>query len=276
MNEAWTSLIIPIAMAVTTHRGLADPSFASRLGFDPILVRHPGQWYRYFTSVLVHTSWWSYAANALMIYWFGAPLESQFGPGGFLAIFLFSLGLGNWLQARLGPGRMIASVGSTAGTSGLMFCCLLVLYPHIRPFGLPGWLFTAVYLIIAYNRPQIGSVCLAILSTADLFGAAVGMAVGLALHPTIALTHPVHSTFMVAITTAFLWYQWRNPLHLPFRQVVRLPRFGGPPLRGPPEAEMATEEEVDRLLDKISKEGLQSLSPQERTFLERASKKRRG
>ena len=101
------------------------------------------------------------------------------------------------------------------------------------------------------------------------------LAAGLAIHPRVAVEHPFYTPYLIAVTTGFLFYHWRNPLNLPFNQVFRLPRWRGPAPKGPPAVELATEEEVDRLLDKISTQGLQSLSARERSFLEKASKQRR-
>jgi membrane associated rhomboid family serine protease len=275
MQEAWTSLAIALAMAFTTHRGLRDPAFAARLGYDPVLVAQSGQWTRYFTCAFVHPSWWSYAANALMLFWFGGLIEHALGPGPLLAVYGISLGAGNWLHQRLGGGHLATFVGSGAGTSGVFFCSLL-LFPGLRVFGLPTWLFAALYFLLALNRPQIGGVSLFAIRIADLFGAAMGLMAGLAIQPGVVVAHPVHAVYLIALTTAFLWYQRRNPLNLPFREVVTLPRrrVPGAPRR-PAGAETASPEEVDRLLDKISQEGLQSLTARERATLERASRERR-
>jgi membrane associated rhomboid family serine protease len=262
-------------MAIPTRMGLRDPSFASKWGMDAVLVRMPGQWYRYFSCAFVHPDWWSYAINALMLYWFGSMLETNFHPGVFLAIYGISLGLGNWLQARIGSGIGTSFLGSTAGTSGLFFACLL-LFPGMRILGLPTWLFAMLYFIIALNKPCIGGVCLMTLRIADLFGSAAGLAAGLALNPTIAITHPLHTPYLIALTSAFIWYQLRNPHNLPLEQVFRMPTRAARAKRTVPEESMPSDEEVDRLLDKISKEGLQSLSEKERSFLEKASKQRRG
>jgi membrane associated rhomboid family serine protease len=275
-SEGWFSIALTIGMAFTTRQGLVNPDFKARMGFDPVLVRNPSQWYRYITCAFVHHSWWSYAANALILLWSGRGLEQNgIAAGGVvLAVYFLSLWWGTWMHSRIGRGHLLTVVGSGAGTSGV-FLMQMLAAPQIEPLNIPTWLFATVFFIIAVQRPGgMGGLALLTLGACDLFGSACGAALSLALTWPQVSMHPINAGYLAFLLALSITWYLRNPLNLPVEDTFRLSRWRRSAPRPPPAT--IPNEEVDRLLDKIAAEGLQSLSTKERKYLEQASRDRRG
>jgi len=160
--------------------------------------------------------------------------------------------------------------------SGIIFAYLL-LFPgagiqvyFVMP--IPGWLYAIGFIVgsfIAMKRAKdnIGH-------DAHLGGAIVGLLVAAALHPQAARYN--WTIFLLVLVPAILLlvYLWVNPLLLP------LPPFFGRPFevkqrRSELPAYRQESMRVDALLEKIASNGVDSLTDEERAFLQRVSSKYR-
>ena len=237
-------------------------------------LRHGFAW-QLVTFQFMHGSLLHLLLNCLVIYMFGREVEVALGKRSFLALYFFSGVVGGLLQVGGGlllPGHLGgAVVGASAGAFGLV-AAFAVLYPE-RP------LTTLLFFIIPVTmRAKYLLVFSALLA---LFGIAFpGGHIAHAAHLGGMLT----GIFFVRQVTRWQW-QWprvgksfrRQPTP---RRLVNM-HAGKSALWGRPQPgadeDVPTEEflskEVDPILDKISAQGIQSLTERERKILEAARKK---
>jgi membrane associated rhomboid family serine protease len=232
----------------------------------------PWEWYRLLTAGFVH-DWRAVnhiLFNMLGLYFFGTRLEDRYGPREFLRFYLTAIVLGFlwWAAAQSVWAGELARNSLCYGASGavtavtLLFC---LLYPRATVlanliFPMPAWLLGA--LLIVTNL--IGS------TQSDVGGTQVAYNVHLA---------------GAAFACAYWYFGWHLGRWMQFGWLDRfLTQCRGwlgrrmqlrvhTPASEEDEEEM--EAEADRLLEKVAQQGLGSLTPQERQFLENYSRRMR-
>lgn len=214
-------------------------------------VRHGFLW-QPFTYMFIHGGIWHLAFNMFTLYFLGPETERAMGSKHFLAMYLISgllAGLGwLWLSAySYGP----PCVGASGAIYGVL-AAFATLYPRrqltilvffIIPVTLQAWQLVAGLAVIEFLLA--GDQSSSIAHTAHLAGAFAGFLY-------------IDQLFENA-TLRRLWARLRDYL----AQRPHTPRAAPPP---PDPAE------VDRILDKISAQGIQSLTKEERQTLHRASR----
>jgi len=240
---------------------------APLLAFDPMhVLSRP---WTVLTYMFLHTGVLHLAFNLLALYIFGPPVEERLGSRAFIGFYLTS-GLGGALLSY--ALVMVAQSAPILGASAAIFGVMLAFawyWPDepIYVFPLPEPV-QAKWLVIFFV----------------LLSLTITLIPG--LDPGVA-----HVAHLGGFATAFLWLRldaWRlsraerRLRGAPERGVLVHPaalsaRRGGeaqkPGTRGrPPERSHA---EIDRVLDKISANGLASLTPAEKRFLAEMSKKMR-
>ncbi len=250
-----------------------SPGFVKAFGFTPLLaLQRP---WTFLTYMFLHAGPLHLAFNLLALFIFGAPVEERLGSRSFVG-FYFLCGLGgaalSFLLMMLVPmARPI--VGASGAIYGLMLAFAWY-WPDapifVFPFPVPipaKWLVTfavAISLLLALP-PFNGSDGVAHL--AHLGGAAA------------ALLYLKGQDWRVARAERHL-----RRVSEPNVLVTPMPRAargsapgrgggGGPKPRPGPDARAHAE--IDRVLDKISASGLDSLTPAERKFLTEMSRRMR-
>ena len=219
-------------------------------------LRH-GQLWQFFTYQFLHTGLWHLAFNCLAIYFFGRPVEQALGPRRFLALYLASGILGGVLQMLFALAVPVyfggAVVGASAGASGL-----------VAAFAVLHW--RERFTLLIYFIPVT-------LQGRTLLWLSAGLAVIGILTPHSPIANAAH---LGGILTGFfyvrLWAQGRLP-QWKFSSEGRPPRLQTLPPADDLSAEEFLKREVDPILDKISAQGIQSLTARERETLERARAK---
>jgi hypothetical protein len=110
---------------------------------------------------------------------------------------------------------------------------------------------------------------------AHLGGAIVGLLTATALHPDLVLLQPVMFTVVLAISGGMLLWIVLDPLQLiQFRRKRADEFIGDERERRYYENRMRRQkiEEIDRLLDRVNENGIQSLTPAERERLDHLSR----
>jgi len=237
------------------------------LAADPATLTHPWLWWQFLTAGFTHApanigpGIWHIIGNMLVLFMLGRAVESRYGSREFLWIYLATLVFANvaWcivtmLTAGLnGPGIYGAS-GAIAGIVVLFafnFPDTTLLVFFVLP--MPAWLVGV--LVVAY----------------DIYGAMKGGS------EVAYVAHVAGAAF------ALLYYQrgWNltrltdglvGPLKSLFRAKPRL-RVHTPDDEPRPDLSKSDlSKEVDRILEKIYREGEASLTSKERQTLEKASK----
>ncbi len=217
--------------------------WVQRLHFDDVSTES------FLTSHLFHESGLHLVTNSLVILLLGMILESRWGTPKFLA-FYFSCAWGSSSFCLIMARSLGLENGYTCGAASVALGCLVsvgFLHPDTRPV---RWLPPSRYLV------WVGIfVCCGVLVLVE--------------------RHPLHGTLYllpqaigVPLALAFLsispWYdRWLVRRRQRFEEEQRL-------------RVREIRSRVDRLLEKISAEGYESLSPDELHFLRDASKHYRG
>lgn len=233
-------------------------------------LRHGFLW-QFFTFQFLHYGWLHLIFNGLVIYFFGRPVEMALGGRRFLALYLASGGIGGVLQMLFALGLPqyfdAPVVGASAGASGL-----------VAAFAVLNWreYFTLFfYFIIPIH-----------IRGRTLFWAGVAIAVIGILSPG---SHIAHAAHLGGILTGFFYAQWlireraaqrKAPVaRKPRREMAARLRTKTSWLKtaATPGADESDgdflQREVDPILDKISAQGIQSLTAREREILETARRK---
>jgi len=237
--------------------------FGDEFGFAPReVMQRP---WSVLTYAFLHGSFLHLFGNMLGLFMFGPPVERRFGSRVFVRLYLVSALGGALLSLALLPlsgGAPI--VGASAAVYGVMLAFVMA-WPDapVMLFPLPvpvrvKWLvgFMVVWSLIA----GAGGFAPGVAHFAHLGGFAAAW-LYLRLSGLVGRPAPLRPSD-------------RPPAVLvrpPAADAGRRAEYGASPPRRSPEA--AVREEVDRVLDKISQRGLESLTPDERRFLDEMSKR---
>lgn len=268
-----TAVFLLLALAGSTGARFATEWLAFQP--DRILTRPWGL----VTYMFVHADIWHLLVNMLVLFFFGPALEARWGGVEF-GRFYFVAGLGGVaLSFLLAPSGL---VGASAACYGVMLAFAM------------NWPDSPIYVWGIF--PIKAKWLVAFLGVMALFGALGASGDGVA-----------HLAHLGGLGAGFLYLKadWRTtrafdrlrrPSNRSPRRLAIVPRdeddeveaTGGArrrraerdaPAKRAPVAESADErrllDEVDRVLDKISAEGMASLTPDERKLLDEVSKRRR-
>lgn len=266
------SWIVIIVTAVVSYQGFKNHFFFEKYEFGVDKVRLYKDYKRLFTSGFLHVNWMHLIFNMLGVYFFADLLISLVGPFGFLLVYFASLVGGNLLSLLVYKNRGdYTSVGASGAVNGAIFATI-ALAPGINIMFLPGWLFGIIYIAITIwgvrsKRDNIGH-------EAHLGGAMIGMLAAIALRPE-ALAQNYLTILIIAVPTiAFIYLIITRPhillidnlffnTHKNYYSVDH--KYN--------EKKFNQQQEIDRILDKINKRGINSLSQKEKQMLKEYSKK---
>lgn len=245
-----------LQLTVFTH-----PWLVGTFGFVPSdVLRRP---WTIISYSLLHGSMLHLLGNALGLFMFGSPVEQRLGSRRFIRLYVAAVIGGALLSIVMLPltGNAVI-IGASAGVLGVLLAFVLE-WPDapvlIFPLPVPV---KAKWLAVFY---AISSLLLAGFGTGD----------GIA-----------HAAHLGGFAAAFIYLRGSALLQRPRAgqtverapAVLVRPTSSGQhdslppqPRRSSPDA--AVREEVDRVLDKISQRGLQSLTAEERRFLDEMSKR---
>ncbi len=261
----WVKRLI-IANAVLwllTWLRLIPPQLAyDYLGFTATeVLREP---WTIITYMFVHGGFFHVFINMLMLFFFGPPLEERWGGKEFLKYYaicgvagaLFSVGA--LAFPSLGTGT-IPIVGASGAVYGVMLA-----YALNWPNSLV-WIYAIFPIKVKYLVMILGA-----MTFFSAFGGA-----------TDGIAHFAHLGGLV-VGYIYLKKGWQLGAHLEaWKKRLRKRRLrvvqggtGKPARPTPADEEARILEVVDKLLDKIAASGLESLTPEERRFLDEVSRRR--
>lgn len=257
---------------VISIRAFRDPGLQERLIFCPEWILARREYYRLVTSAFLHADGRHLLFNMLTLFLFGQDMEAAIGLMRFLVIYFAGVIGGSLVSLYLHRHHEYFALGASGGVCGIVFSSIFLfpggdIYFMFIPIGIPSWLYAILFLLSEFfgvrrQRSNIGH-------DAHLGGAIIGLLTTTAFFPQIVSLSPwLYATVMGLTFVMFVIY-WRNPMNLPlsafFTKTSRSPRRNQPQ---PPSAS-----EIDAILEKISRNGLDSLTDKERSILKQASKK---
>ena len=233
------------------------------LGLVPADVNNHFAVWQFVTYMFLHAGFTHIGFNMFALWMFGAELEYSWGTRDFLK-FYFACGIGGgilvWLTSMMGFSPYL---GTTIGASGAIFG-LLVAY---------GLMWPDRIILLFGILPMKALQFVIIFGAIDLFQGLTGTGGNIAVfaHVGGGLTGFI-----------YLKYWWRVQVYFEhFLRRLRRNRFtvipGGKQRKSnssePERGE--DEEDVDRILDKIARKGMESLTDEERRALQRASDRKK-
>jgi len=267
--------LVLIALTVfCSFAGFRDPGFTEKFIFSPTEILAGKQYYRLFTSAFLHADVNHLLTNMVTLFLFGRIMEHFVGPAQFLVICFAAIVGGGLLSLWLHRHHEYRAYGASGGVCGMVFS-YIALFPDGTIFAhlfipIPAWAYGILFLIgsfVALRRKadNIGH-------DAHLGGAVIGMWTTGALQPWAVRENLNWFLILSGVSLALFFYFLKNPMLLPLRSFA--PKLGQRkklPHDAPPHRREA--QKIDAVLDKISREGLESLTAEEKLFLKNVSNK---
>jgi len=272
------TLAIILSTAYITYKGLNEYDFKLKYLFqiDGILIRK--EYIRLISSGFLHIDWRHFAFNMLSLYFFGNGLERELGTSTYIAFYFLSLVGGNLLALYFHRNHgSYSALGASGAVSGIIFASI-ALMPGMSIhlfffFPIPAWVYGIAYTLytlygITSQRDNIGH-------EAHLGGALTGIILSILVFPEI-IKYNLITILLILIPIGIFFYIVLKKPHLLITGNI----FGKSSTRSGwqsvddkyNENKKKKQEELDRLLDKISRKGMESLSKKERDRLHQLTK----
>lgn len=252
-----------IANLVGFGAGLIVPEIRSLFGLVPEQVLFQRWIWQPFTYLFLQGSLLGFVFNLLALWWFGMPVEAQWGERDFLKYY-FMCGLAT---AAVHLGAAPHSAHAVIGASGATFG-LLTAFAMLNPDAIVYIYFMipvrAAHMAIFYGLFELFSGLGSSAAGPARFASLAGMAVGYFY---------IRWWWVVKIQLKALWRRASSaepddePARPAPRRAAKIPRKPAPA----PD-DMA---EVDRILDKILSDGLESLTDDEKGIMHKYSERNR-
>jgi membrane associated rhomboid family serine protease len=259
-----------------SYRGIKDSSFLERYSFNHSQIRIHKDYKRFITSSFLHSGWGHLIFNLLALYSFGMLLEGRIGELRFLAVYFGAMIGGRILSLFIHRHKSHhSSVGASGAVSGIVFGAV-ALDPNMGmsllflPLSIPGWIFGLLYVLYSIFgiRGDRGNIS----HEVHLGGGITGLLLVLLMFPGKLQSNYLPVTLILLPSLIFLYLIVTRPEFLlvdkPFAKpegsLTMEDRYNA--------SKRMKEKELDRLLDKISTRGIESLSKKEKERLEELSK----
>lgn len=272
-----TLIVINVAVyAVGVFLG-DESRLMSELALHPASLVEPWRWYQFVTTGFTHVVYVGkdlvighVLFNMIGLWVFGRPVEERYGRWETLRIYLVVVVLGGLAWALreyffLPENRSISLVGASGAV--FAFGTLFIFnYPHrtlLVMFVLPmkAWVAGVIYLVILFFGLQ-----------------------SMAMYGDVGTAHDVHLVGLL-FGLGYFYFHWNlgrlapegllNRLRLTWRRM----KPGAPNLRvhapDPEDRYRELDEQADKLLDKVHREGEASLTDKERRLLQEYSRRMR-
>ncbi len=226
---------------------MTGPSFTAFFGLVPGFVTRSFYLWQLVTYMFLHGGFFHLLFNMFVLYMFGSELEGVWGTREFLKYY-FMTGVGaGVLTVITSPNSLIPTVGASGAIYGLLLA-----------FGL---LFPERYIYVYFLIPVKAKYLVMIFGAIEFLAALSGRPSGVA--------HFAHLGGLL-VGLVYLKRDWiRRKL---VEGIERRERKGVEVRRGPYEGRGDLESEVDRILRKISRDGMDSLTEEEKEILDEASR----
>ena len=269
-------LLLIVANVAFSYKGFKNSLFFNKYEFEVEKILIYKDYKRLVTSGFLHTNWMHLIFNMLALYFFSGSVEAYLGPIQLLLIYFISLAGGNLFSLYIHKNQSdYSAVGASGAICGIIFASI-ALFPGMGiglffiPLSIPGWLFGLAYVLYAIygiksRRTNSGH-------DAHLAGALIGMLVALLFEPS-AFVSNYFTILVIAIPTiAFMYLVITRPHLLLIDNAFFRRKKNHYSIDHKVNAEKTNnQKEIDSILDKISKHGMNSLTRQEKEKLKQYS-----
>jgi membrane associated rhomboid family serine protease len=271
--------LIIAGTGVFSFFGFTRYGFLEKYIFDIQRILRDKEYYRIFTSALLHGSWMHLIFNMYTLYSFGSVIEWKCGFVRFLLIYISGIFGGSLVSLILHRNHEYRALGASGGVCGIVFACIFLIpdssvYLFFIPYPIPAHVFAIMFMLFSYFglRAQADNIG----HDAHLGGAIVSLLVTTALYPEIVPKNPILYPSVLILALLFLFMLYLKPMHLmssATRFKIHMP--DKKKKQAVEEQKEPTDDEIlNRLLDKVKEAGIHSLTYVERQQLERISKRK--
>ncbi len=271
-------LLLIIANIAFSYKGFKSEAFFHKYKFEVDAILQYKDYKRLITSGFLHVSWMHLIFNMISLYFFSSLIETNLGAVSFLMIYFGSLIGGDLLALFVHRHHGdYSSVGASGAICGIIFACI-ALFPNLGlslfflPISIPGWLYGLIFVLysiygIRSNKDNVGH-------EAHLGGALIGIIIAVMIEPS-ALKHNYTPILIIVIPTIlFIYLIITRPQTLMVdNHYYNTHKIYFDIDDKYNEEKVNKQNEIDRILDKISKKGIDSLSKKEKQQLDEYSKK---
>ncbi|MBK7870598.1 MAG: rhomboid family intramembrane serine protease [Saprospiraceae bacterium] len=278
MEDAGTiGTILMILTFFTSYKGLRDNHFFEEYLFEVDKILIGKEYKRLITSGFLHANWIHFGFNMIALLSFSWSLEEEFGYLKFLLLYFVSMLGGSllalWIHRHHGDYR---AIGASGAISGVVMSSIII-FPEgsisliLIPIPIKSWLFGLLFIIISIfgiknKSDNIGH-------EAHLGGAITGVLVTLIMAPWVIKENWWIILAILIPVIVFLILIVRNPA------VLMVDKYWGENVKSvqnktakirsiKSQTRKDKEEELDELLEKIRKHGMNSLSKKEKERLD--------
>jgi membrane associated rhomboid family serine protease len=275
-NTGIATFVLIAANFLFSYNGFKDPVFYEKNTFeiDKILIEK--DYKRLITSGFLHVNWLHLIFNMASLYIFSDMLEAHLGFFNFLIIYFASLIGGSllslWLHRHHGD---YSAVGASGAVCGVIFAAI-ALFPDLRVGffflpTMPSWAYCLLF--VAASLYGIRSQASNIGHDAHLGGALIGLVVAIIMHPEALAENWLVIALVFIPSVIFIFLTVRKPHLLLVNSIIA-------PISSKFETiddkfnakRAANEQEIDRILEKIHKRGMDSLNKTEQDILKNSKK----
>lgn len=194
------TLTIIIATVVVSAINMGNASGKDKLMFNAYMINQRKEWYRFFSSGLIHADWVHLGFNMFSLYMFGGAVESMYkyndvyGPKGvllFIILYVSSLATSSLYSYEKHKNNVYYNALGASGAVSAVIFAYIVLAPTQKlmfvflPIPIPAYLFGLIFLGVEYYLGKRGQSNIG--HDAHFWGAVYGVVYTIALKPRLAL-----------------------------------------------------------------------------------------
>jgi membrane associated rhomboid family serine protease len=277
MGIGTINFILILANLIVSYNGLNNRRFYNRYVFQVEKILVYKDYKRLITSGFLHVSWMHLLFNMFTLYAFGGGLEENLGSLPYLLIYFASLIGGGLLSLYIHRNHAgYKSVGASGAIAGIIFGAI-ALYPNMSirffviPLAIPAWIFGLAYMLISIygiksKKENVGH-------DAHLGGALIGMLIAILIRPSALVDNYLPILIISVPALIFLYVIITKPNFLLVDNYFFRNQEDFYNIDHKYNQEKANrQKEIDRILEKIHKKGMKSLTKEEKELLKRESK----
>jgi len=233
--------------------------FIGIFGVVPATISHKFFLWQFVTYMFIHSlSPWHIIFNMLMLFFLGRLVENRIGKKAFLKLY-FTAGIGAGLiHLILNINSSLPMIGASGAVYGVIMA-LAMIAPE-QPITL--LLFFVLPITLKVKHLVLGIIFIVVMGVLLMGVSDTGVA---------------HWAHLGGLFFGYLFMRVKYRLPLPFRIRPRIKLYSRPRIRRPKaqkyhpiDADTFISEEIDPILEKISRSGINSLTRKERRILKRA------
>jgi membrane associated rhomboid family serine protease len=265
-------VILLIANGLVSWKGFQDQAFFRKYMFhvDSILIRK--DYKRIFMSGFLHANTNHLLVNMLSFFFFAPVVSHHLGDIWMVVLYVASLIGGNLLSLFIQRNNGdYSAIGASGAVSGIVFAAIALapgmsLYLFFIPIPIPAYLYGLAYMLYSINgiRKQSDNIG----HEAHLGGAIVGVLMAIFMAPNVLQTNFLTISLILVPVCVFIGILiFRPSLLIIGMDYERNQKF----ISRDDQYNLSQSQKqkrLDYLLDKINRNGMDSLSEEEREFLE--------